>query len=69
MALGKVKWFNDAKGFGMIENRDGQDIFVHFTAIMADGHKTLSEGEDVQYDIYEGNKGPLARNVVTISNF
>jgi CspA family cold shock protein len=64
MAIGKVKWFNDAKGFGFIERREGMDIFVHYTAIQAEGHKTLNEGQEVEFDIYEGQKGPEAQNVV-----
>ncbi len=64
MALGKVKWFNDSKGFGFIERNDGGDIFVHYSAIRADGHKTLNEGQEVEFDIYEGQKGPEAQNVL-----
>ncbi len=63
MAIGKVKWFNDAKGFGMIESFDGEDIFVHYTAIKAEGYKTLAEGQEVEFDLYEGKKGPQAQNV------
>lgn len=63
MAVGKVKWFNDAKGFGMIEVPDGTDIFVHYTAIRNDGYKTLAEGQEVEFDVYEGQKGPQAQNV------
>lgn len=64
MINGKVKWFNDAKGFGMIECYDGQDVFVHYTAINSDGYKTLREGQTVQFDVYEGEKGPQAKNVL-----
>jgi CspA family cold shock protein len=64
MAFGKVKWFNDTKGFGFIERADGNEIFVHYTAIQSDGHKTLSEGMEVEFDIYEGPKGPQAQNVL-----
>ncbi len=64
MALGKVKWFNDSKGFGFIERRDGGDIFVHYSAIQCDGRKTLHEGQEVEFDIYEGQKGPEAQNVI-----
>ena len=63
MASGRVKWFNDAKGFGMIESNEGQDVFVHYTAIQKDGYKTLNEGQEVEFDLYEGRKGPLALNV------
>lgn len=62
MAIGKVKWFNDAKGFGFIE-REGTEIFVHYTAIQNEGHKTLKEGQDVEFDLYDGPKGPQAQNV------
>ncbi|MEK6580007.1 MAG: cold-shock protein [Bdellovibrionota bacterium] len=64
MAAGKVKWFNDTKGFGFIERKEGTDIFVHYTAIRTDGHKTLQPGQDVEFDIYEGQKGPEAQNVI-----
>jgi CspA family cold shock protein len=63
MPSGKVKWFNDAKGFGFIEKQEGGDIFVHWTAIRSDGHKTLNEGQEVEFDVYEGPKGPQAQNV------
>ena len=63
MAFGKVKWFNDTKGFGFIETVEGDDIFVHFSGIRGDGHKTLKEGQEVEFDIYEGAKGPQALNV------
>ena len=67
MAKGKVKWFNDAKGFGFIcGDGDGQDIFVHHTSIRADGFRTLVEGEDVQFDLVQGEKGPKAENVVKL---
>ncbi len=66
MAFGKVKWFNDSKGFGFIERADGNEIFVHYTAIQADGHKTLIEGMEVEFDVYEGPKGPQAQNVAPV---
>lgn len=61
--VGKVKWFNAEKGFGFIEREGGDDIFVHFTAIQGDGFKTLEEGQEVEFDIVEGNRGPQAANV------
>jgi len=63
MAEGKVKWFNEAKGFGFIEKSDGGDIFVHFSAIQASGFKTLAEGQAVSFDVVQGAKGPAAENV------
>ena len=66
MAEGTVKWFNDAKGFGFIEEDGGKDIFVHHTAIQADGFKSLSEGERVSFDVVDGQKGPAAQNVVKL---
>lgn len=63
---GKVKWFNAEKGFGFIEKEDGVDVFVHFSAIVGDGFKTLEEGQDVEFDVVEGNRGPQAANVVRV---
>ncbi len=64
MANGTVKWFNDSKGFGFIEQEDGPDVFVHFSEIKSDGFKSLSEGDRVTFDIEQGKKGPAAVNVV-----
>ena len=66
MAEGTVKWFNDAKGFGFIEQDGGQDVFVHHSAIKADGFKSLAEGERVSFEVVDGQKGPAAQNVVKI---
>ncbi|KMY49185.1 cold-shock protein CspD [Peribacillus loiseleuriae] len=63
---GKVKWFNGEKGFGFIEVEGGDDVFVHFSAIQGDGFKTLDEGQDVEFEIEEGNRGPQAKNVVKL---
>jgi len=63
MANGTVKWFSDRKGFGFIEQEDGPDVFVHHSAINADGFKSLSEGDSVTFDIEQGQKGPAAANV------
>ncbi|MFM1651296.1 cold shock domain-containing protein [Brevibacillus sp. B_LB10_24] len=66
MMLGKVKWFNAEKGYGFIEREDGGDVFVHFSAIQTDGFKTLDEGQSVEFDIVEGDRGPQAANVVKL---
>ena len=63
MATGKVKWFNDAKGYGFIEQDGGEDVFVHFSAIQMDGFKTLTEGQAVSFEIKSGDKGLHAANV------
>ena len=63
MARGKVKWFNDAKGYGFIEQDGGEDVFVHFSAIQMDGFKTLAEGQMVSFEIKSGDKGLHAANV------
>ena len=63
MARGTVKWFNENKGFGFIEQEDGADVFVHFSAIQQEGFKTLAEGEELEFDITQGEKGPQASSV------
>jgi len=64
VAKGRVKWFNDTKGYGFIEQEEGPDVFVHFSAIKLEGFKTLKEGDEVEFEITEGPKGPQAVNVV-----
>jgi len=63
---GKVKWFNETKGYGFIEREDGNDVFVHFRAINGDGFKTLAEGQAVEFDVEDGQKGPQAVNVIAL---
>ncbi len=64
MAKGKVKWFNDRKGYGFIENAEGVDVFVHHTAIQTEGFRSLSKGEEVEFELVDTGRGPQARNVV-----
>jgi len=63
---GTVKWFNDAKGFGFIEQESGPDVFAHFSAITGDGHKSLAEGQKVEFTVTQGQKGPQAENIVAV---
>ncbi len=63
---GTVKWFNDAKGFGFIEQESGPDVFAHFSAIIGDGHKSLAEGQKVEFTVTQGQKGPQAENIVAV---
>jgi CspA family cold shock protein len=64
---GTVKWFNDRKGFGFIRLENGEDVFVHYSALQGDGFKTLKEGENVEFDVVQGAKGPQAANVMKMS--
>ncbi len=66
MSNGIVKWFSDKKGYGFIEQEDGRDVFVHFSGIMMDGFKTLSEGDRVTFEVEEGQRGPSAKNVTVV---
>ena len=63
---GTVKWFNDAKGFGFIERENGEDVFVHHSAIRAEGFRTLSDGQQVEFEVVQGQKGPAAEGVVAL---
>jgi CspA family cold shock protein len=65
---GKVKWFNNAKGYGFIGRDDGPDVFVHYSSIQLDGYKTLKEGDDVEFDIVQGQKGPQADAVIRLKD-
>jgi CspA family cold shock protein len=67
MYQGKVKWFSNEKGYGFIETDNGEDVFVHYTGIVSEGFKTLDEGQTVSFEIIEGNRGPQAANVLTIT--
>ncbi len=64
---GKVKWFNNAKGYGFIGRSDGPDVFVHFSAIITEGYKSLQEGDDVEFEITQGEKGPQADKVAKVA--
>ena len=66
MSRGKVKWFNDAKGFGFIEREGGSDVFVHYSAIQSEGFKTLKQGQDVEFEIKDGGKGLQAAKVMKV---
>lgn len=68
MSTGKVKWFSAQRGYGFIEREDGDDVFVHFSAIQMDGFKNLEEGDKVQFDIVDGAKGPQAANVTKVTS-
>ena len=63
---GTVKWFNEAKGFGVIEQENGPDVFAHFNAIVGEGFKTLAEGQKVEFTVTDGQKGPQAENIVAL---
>lgn len=66
MSRGKVKWFHDSKGYGFIETENGGEVFVHYSAITNEGFKTLAEGQEVEFDLQDGDKGPRAMNVVKL---
>jgi len=65
-SIGTVKWFNETKGFGFIEQEGGPDVFAHYSAISADGFKTLAEGQKVEFELKQGEKGPQAENIVPL---
>ncbi|WP_372747715.1 cold-shock protein [Litorivivens sp.] len=65
-ATGQVKWFNESKGFGFLEQDGGKDVFVHFSAIQGSGFKTLTEGQRVEFEVVQGDKGPQAANVTVV---
>ena len=67
MSMGRVKWFNDAKGYGFIETEEGKDVFVHYSAITAEGYKSLVEGQEVEFEAVEGEKGLQATKVALVS--
>lgn len=66
MPNGTVKWFNESKGFGFITQEDGPDVFAHYSAIAGDGFKSLADGDEVTFDVVEGDKGPKAENIVKV---
>lgn len=68
LQAGKVKWFSDSKGYGFIEIEGGRDVFVHYSAIQKDGFRTLRDGDDVQFELIEGPKGPQAANVALVTD-
>jgi len=67
MAIGRVKWFNDSKGYGFIEQEGGDDVFVHYSAVQGEGFKTLVEGQEVEFEVVQGPKGLQAANVMKVS--
>ncbi len=68
MATGKVKWFNDEKGFGFIEMEGAEDVFVHFSAIVGEGYRSLNENDEVEFEVVQDAKGPRAENVIVIGS-
>ena len=67
MGVGRIKWFDDAKGYGFIESEEGKDVFVHYSSIQMDGYKSLAEGQQVEFELVEGPKGLQASNVQTVN--